>query len=92
MPLGSSSAAPVTIPGPIFERTRKTFGYHESNARAPNFGESLRIARWRSRIFAMEDILRKVFSKEQCRFRANELPQSQPDDLGNHRDVSDFFI
>jgi hypothetical protein len=60
MPLGSSSAAPVTIPGPIFERTRKTFGHHESNARGPNFGESLRIARLRSGILAMEDYLTKA--------------------------------
>src|SRR6202035_5832167 len=57
MPLGSSSAAPVTRPGPIFERARKTFGDQESKARAPAFGESLRYACFRSGIRAMEDIL-----------------------------------
>jgi hypothetical protein len=58
MPLGSSSAAPVTIPGPSFERMRKIFGHHESSVRGSNFGESLRTAHLRSGISAIKSILR----------------------------------
>lgn len=47
--MGSSSAAPVTIPGPTFARTRTTFAHHEADWRLCGFEECLSTVRLRLR-------------------------------------------